>query len=344
MTLVNRIEVVVNPWPNAPNPWSQLTLAIPHASSFAPHPLTQGRNLTGFPPLENGGTIGDLDENSNAPAESPALNLPDLALTDSVVMPVDLANLDHIEHLHVDITSHSAQQPLTKQRDMGRPTSQTQCEVNGHPCEGIEVAPMGQSYLFSLPPPAAAITPLFSVFRPSSDIFAADCNVLRPNQPEILSGQPVPSPQLSKPDSRLTPPRRDAGIRFQTTCKLYVGGGLSSLTLCGRNSPNDTPRYLEDAPQINPSPLSSENVEASQAFYMRCVHEWTQVGSAAGMLFSVSYDPIVRTVIQLSIVSLFFGTIYAFILSVAFGKLDRGRQINWIRARNFHSFKYVPED
>ncbi|KAJ7851444.1 hypothetical protein B0H13DRAFT_2399797 [Mycena leptocephala] len=38
---------------------------------------------------------------------------------------------------------------------------------------------------------------------------------------------------------------------------------------------------------------------------------------------SAAYDPIVRTVVQLSIVCLFFGSIYAFILYAMFGKLEQ---------------------
>jgi hypothetical protein len=47
---------------------------------------------------------------------------------------------------------------------------------------------------------------------------------------------------------------------------------------------------------------------------------------------SAAYDPIVRTVVQLSIVCLFFGGIYAFILATMFGKMDKSPEgIIWMR-------------
>ncbi|KAJ6597513.1 hypothetical protein DFH09DRAFT_1132080 [Mycena vulgaris] len=66
------------------------------------------------------------------------------------------------------------------------------------------------------------------------------------------------------------------------------------------------------------------------------------MGGIAGILFGVlftvlqissaSYDPMVRTIVQLSIVCLFFGAVYAFILSMALGKLETGTEgLVWIR-------------
>ncbi|KAJ7718141.1 hypothetical protein B0H16DRAFT_1387856 [Mycena metata] len=92
-------------------------------------------------------------------------------------------------------------------------------------------------------------------------------------------------------------------------------------------------RYVRDVPPH--TLLGGENwIEASRIVHKRWTKEWTQMGTAAGVLFSVlftvlqitsaAYDPAVRTVVQLSIVCLFFGVIYALVLSVTFGKLQLG--------------------
>ncbi|KAJ7833181.1 hypothetical protein B0H13DRAFT_2111321 [Mycena leptocephala] len=89
--------------------------------------------------------------------------------------------------------------------------------------------------------------------------------------------------------------------------------------------------YLRDAPPQ--TLLGGETwTEASRTVHKRWMKEWTQMGTAAGVLFSVlftvlqitsaAYDPAVRTVVQLSIVCLFFGVIYALILLTTFGKLQ----------------------
>ncbi|KAJ6524133.1 hypothetical protein DFH09DRAFT_188197 [Mycena vulgaris] len=97
-------------------------------------------------------------------------------------------------------------------------------------------------------------------------------------------------------------------------------------------------RYYQDVPQSQN--LGSNDNRACRT-YRVWVDEWTQIGSAAGVLFSVlftilqissaSYDPVVRTVVQLSIVCLFFGAIYAFILRMRFRKLGNEPEgLGWI--------------
>ncbi|KAJ7831309.1 hypothetical protein B0H14DRAFT_3143210 [Mycena olivaceomarginata] len=96
-------------------------------------------------------------------------------------------------------------------------------------------------------------------------------------------------------------------------------------------------RYLGNSPQPQTS-LDSDGsplayAKACDAFYKRCSNEWREMGAGAAVLFSLlftilqissaAYDPVVRTVVQLSIVCLFFGSIYAFILSPVFGKLEQ---------------------
>ncbi|KAJ6512281.1 hypothetical protein DFH09DRAFT_1197480 [Mycena vulgaris] len=99
-------------------------------------------------------------------------------------------------------------------------------------------------------------------------------------------------------------------------------------------------RYYQDVPQSQN--LGSNDNRACRT-YRVWVDEWSQIGSAAGVLFSVlftilqissaSYDPVVRTVVQLSIVCLFFGAIYAFILRMRFRKLGNEPEGHgWIRA------------
>ncbi|KAJ7901446.1 hypothetical protein B0H13DRAFT_2028023, partial [Mycena leptocephala] len=95
--------------------------------------------------------------------------------------------------------------------------------------------------------------------------------------------------------------------------------------------------YLGNSPQpqtnldSDASPLVY--AKACDTFYKRCSNEWREMGAGAAVLFSLlftilqissaAYDPIVRTVVQLSIVCLFFGSIYAFILYAMFGKLEQ---------------------
>ncbi|KAF7358131.1 CULLIN-2 domain-containing protein [Mycena venus] len=91
-------------------------------------------------------------------------------------------------------------------------------------------------------------------------------------------------------------------------------------------------RYLSNSPQPQTS-LDSDITKACNAFYKRCSNEWREMGRGAAVLFSLlftilqissaAYDPVVRAVVQLSIVCLFFGSIYAFILSAMFGKLEQ---------------------
>ncbi|KAJ7266089.1 hypothetical protein C8J57DRAFT_384459 [Mycena rebaudengoi] len=90
-------------------------------------------------------------------------------------------------------------------------------------------------------------------------------------------------------------------------------------------------RYFRDAPPQ--TLLGGENwIEASRTVHKHWMKEWTQMATAAGVLFSVlftvlqissaAYDPAVRTVVQLSMVCLFFGVIYALMMSTTFGKLE----------------------
>ncbi|KAF7352325.1 hypothetical protein MVEN_01196200 [Mycena venus] len=94
-------------------------------------------------------------------------------------------------------------------------------------------------------------------------------------------------------------------------------------------------RYFRDIPTLPCYPDGS-------TLFKRWINEWTQMGTVAGMLFgllftvlqisSAAYDPVVRTVVQLAMVCLFFGAIYAFILSATFGKLETDPEgIGWIR-------------
>ncbi|KAJ7450575.1 hypothetical protein FB451DRAFT_719502 [Mycena latifolia] len=99
-------------------------------------------------------------------------------------------------------------------------------------------------------------------------------------------------------------------------------------------------RYSRDVPQ---QPMLNGHEDGmTQALYKRWVNEWTQMGSVASVLFGVlftilqissaAYDPIVRTVLWLSIVCLFFGATYAVILLWTFGKLEMNTQgLDWIR-------------
>ncbi|KAF7363115.1 hypothetical protein MVEN_00663900 [Mycena venus] len=96
-------------------------------------------------------------------------------------------------------------------------------------------------------------------------------------------------------------------------------------------------RYLDNSPQPQASMDSDGSplayAKACDTFYKCCSKEWREMGTGAAALFSVlftilqissaAYDPVVRTVVQLSIVCLFFGSIYAFILSMVFGKLEQ---------------------
>ncbi|KAJ7664196.1 hypothetical protein B0H17DRAFT_302835 [Mycena rosella] len=97
-------------------------------------------------------------------------------------------------------------------------------------------------------------------------------------------------------------------------------------------------RYCGDA--VQPQTLGSDDV-TGRNLCKRWIKEWAQMRSVAGILFSVlftilqissaSYDPMVRTVVQLSIVCLFFGAVYACILLMKFGKLEaEGAARVWI--------------
>ncbi|KAJ6523050.1 hypothetical protein B0H19DRAFT_1345705 [Mycena capillaripes] len=156
-----------------------------------------------------------------------------------------------------------------------------------------------------------------------TDILAANLNVLETTAMEILPPESVP-PIPSPSDAHASPPRL-----------------LYSLVLFGL--PN---RYSKDAQDLyrkspNARGSPTENAEAFHVFYVRCVNEWSQLGSAAEILFSVlftalqissaSYDPIVPTIVQLSIFCLFFGAIYAFILSMVFGRLEKVKGLDWIQ-------------
>ncbi|KAJ7713615.1 hypothetical protein B0H16DRAFT_541909 [Mycena metata] len=118
-------------------------------------------------------------------------------------------------------------------------------------------------------------------------------------------------------------PARKPGTHLQHLCSLYTAVFLFGLP----------GHYFRDVPPR--TLLGGENwTEASRTVHKRWMKEWTQMGTAAGVLFSVlfavlqitsaAYDPAVRTVVQLSIVCLFFGVLYALILSAAFGKLQSG--------------------
>ncbi|KAJ7450540.1 hypothetical protein FB451DRAFT_1527186, partial [Mycena latifolia] len=100
-------------------------------------------------------------------------------------------------------------------------------------------------------------------------------------------------------------------------------------------------RYSRDAPQ--PPMLNGHDDGTTQAVYKRWVNEWTQMVSIASVLFGVlftilqissaAYDLIVRTVVWLAIVCLFFGATYAVVILLrTFGKLEMNTEgLDWIR-------------
>ncbi|KAJ6597505.1 hypothetical protein DFH09DRAFT_81940 [Mycena vulgaris] len=108
-------------------------------------------------------------------------------------------------------------------------------------------------------------------------------------------------------------------------------------------------RYRRDVPQ--PQDLGG-NGDGARRTYKRWITEWTQMGGIAGILFGVlftvlqissaAYDPIVRTIVQLAIISLLFGAVYAFILSMAFGKLEaEPEELDWTRQTTGLSAKKI---
>ncbi|KAJ7025691.1 hypothetical protein C8F04DRAFT_132369 [Mycena alexandri] len=136
------------------------------------------------------------------------------------------------------------------------------------------------------------------------------------------SQEQISTGDIMVPITTITPARKP-GTHLQHLCRLYTAVFLFGLP----------GHYVRDVPPQ--TLLGGENWdEASRIVHKRWTKEWTQMGTAAGALFSVlftvlqissaAYDPAVRTVVQMSIVCLFFGVIYALVLSATFGKLQLG--------------------
>ncbi|KAF7333376.1 hypothetical protein MVEN_02353300 [Mycena venus] len=91
-------------------------------------------------------------------------------------------------------------------------------------------------------------------------------------------------------------------------------------------------RYFNQAPPSQPLSGGKNGIRASRAVYKCWINEWSRMVTAAGTLFgllftvlqipSAAYDPVVRTVVQLSMVCLFFGALYTVILLMSFGALN----------------------
>ncbi|KAJ7614152.1 hypothetical protein FB45DRAFT_1036255 [Roridomyces roridus] len=87
-------------------------------------------------------------------------------------------------------------------------------------------------------------------------------------------------------------------------------------------------RYRQDMRHVEILP---GNTEKAYQTYQRWIAEWNQMGTAAGILFGLlftilqlpgaSYDPVVRILVQLSMVCLFFGALFALLFSIRFGRV-----------------------
>ncbi|KAJ7450602.1 hypothetical protein FB451DRAFT_1285635 [Mycena latifolia] len=172
-----------------------------------------------------------------------------------------------------------------------------------------------------------------------------------------FSYPPVPSTQVSGPPSlpkhvqvlRQRKPFQQDSQDDQSTTSLdtphpmlqtpttYLGFLYKLYTSVLLGLPH---RYYKDAPQ--PRTLGGDDPGTAPALYKRWTDEWTQMGSIAVVLFgllftvlqisSVSYDVVVRTVVWLSMVCLFFGATFAIILSLIFRKLaTKTVGVRWIR-------------
>jgi len=137
-------------------------------------------------------------------------------------------------------------------------------------------------------------------------------------------------PQISPEDAQSPATSVTAAHAPQVSaCYLKHLHVLHAFVLFGLPS-----RYFRDVPTLPH--------DADPTLYKRWINEWTQMGTVAGILFGVLFtvlqissalcDPVIRTVVQLAMVHLFFGAIYAFILSTTFGKLETEPEgIGWIR-------------
>ncbi|KAF7358134.1 CULLIN-2 domain-containing protein [Mycena venus] len=146
--------------------------------------------------------------------------------------------------------------------------------------------------------------------------------VLEVEQPSMDPVPPLPAVQIlpvsATPTLSLTieSPGASSKLFFHTIYKVVMFG-----------LPD---RYLGNSPQPQTSSDSDGSplvyTKACNTFFKRCSNEWREMGRGGGGIVQVSsaaYDPVVRAVVQLSIVCLFFGSIYAFILSAVFGKLEQ---------------------
>ncbi|KAJ7614172.1 hypothetical protein FB45DRAFT_1036274 [Roridomyces roridus] len=117
-----------------------------------------------------------------------------------------------------------------------------------------------------------------------------------------------------------------------STC-LNFFDSIYMITLLGLPS-----RYRKDMLHAQ---ILSGNTERTHQTYGRWIAEWSQMGTAAGVLFGMlftilqlpgaSYDPLVRILVQLSMVCLFFGALFALLFSITFGRvICEHERFEWI--------------
>ncbi|KAJ7614125.1 hypothetical protein FB45DRAFT_938074 [Roridomyces roridus] len=98
-------------------------------------------------------------------------------------------------------------------------------------------------------------------------------------------------------------------------------------------------RYRKDMRHVQILP---GNTEKTYQTYQRWIAEWNQMGTTAGILFTLlftilqlpgaSYDLVVRTLVQFSMVCLFFGAVFASLFAIAFGRVACGEheRLEWM--------------
>ncbi|KAJ7752587.1 hypothetical protein B0H16DRAFT_1545870 [Mycena metata] len=164
--------------------------------------------------------------------------------------------------------------------------------------------------------------------------------VIRHSKPVRLESEPETALPLSTEEPlQIITAMSVAQNSLVTPTRFHVLdiAGLFGLGLPGRYF-RHAPREEENMTGDRPCPFN----EACKEFYMRCIDEWTMAGTSAAILFGVLYttiqipgvtfDPAMLTVVQLSTVCLFFGTIYTFILTMAFKRLAKtAKGVLWIR-------------